>query len=94
MINFFLPTRLIIGEGALDKLSEQKLCGDKAIIVTYGDYVKQLGYLDRTIEQLKKAGVEISQESVVTGLKKARVGGRLEEVCKNPSCKWPFKVNW
>ncbi len=58
MINFFLPTRLIIGEGALDKLSEQKLCGDKAIIVTYGDYVKQLGYLDRTIEQLKKAGVE------------------------------------
>lgn len=66
MINFFLPTRLIIGEGALDKLSEQKLYGDKALIVTYGDYVKQLGYLDRTIEQLKKAGVESAVYDGVT----------------------------
>ncbi|MBE6987587.1 MAG: bifunctional folylpolyglutamate synthase/dihydrofolate synthase [Ruminococcaceae bacterium] len=38
------------------------------------------------IEEMRAAGVEISQESVVKGLKNARFGGRLEEVCKNPSC--------
>lgn len=38
------------------------------------------------IEEMRAAGYEISDESLKNGLKNARFGGRLEEVCKNPSC--------
>lgn len=38
------------------------------------------------IEELRKAGVEVSQQSVELGLKNARFGGRLEEVAVNPTC--------
>ncbi len=57
--NFSNPTNLFFGRGALDKLGEQKMPGKKAmVLISNGKSTKENGYLDRTLEQLKKAGVE------------------------------------
>lgn len=56
--NFYMPTRLLFGKGALDKLHTQKLPGSKALIViSAGQSIKKNGYLARLEEQLSKAGV-------------------------------------
>ncbi len=55
---FYMPTKIVFGKGALYKLSEQTLPGKKALIVTGGNSVKKFGYLQRTIDELLKAGVE------------------------------------
>ncbi len=55
---FYMPTKIVFGVGALQKLSEQSLPGKKALIVTGGNSVKKFGYLQETIEQLAKAGVQ------------------------------------
>lgn len=57
--NFFNPTNLIFGSGSLSKLGEQQMPGRKAmLLISSGKSTKANGYLDRTIEQLEKAGVE------------------------------------
>lgn len=56
--NYYMPTRLLFGKGALDKLHAQKLPGSKALIViSSGQSIKKNGYLARLEEQLNKAGV-------------------------------------
>ena len=57
--NFNNPTDLIFGAGSLDKLGNQKLPGKKALLLTSnGRSTKANGYLDRTVAQLKEAGVD------------------------------------
>lgn len=57
--NYYIPTRILFGAGQLNHLHEQKLPGKKALIViSSGKSTRAFGYLDRTIEQLKLAGVE------------------------------------
>lgn len=57
--NFNNPTNLIFGAGKLDTLGEQKLPGKKALLlISNGKSTKDNGYLDRTIKQLEKAGVD------------------------------------
>lgn len=57
--NMYIPTHLIFGAGVLNKLGEQNLPGNKAmIVISCGKSTRANGYLDRTVEQLKKAGVE------------------------------------
>lgn len=56
--NFYNPTNIVFGKGSLNKLGEQTLPGKKALLLTSnGKTTKANGYLDRTIEQLTKAGV-------------------------------------
>jgi len=56
-----VPTKTLFGAGMLNKLSEQQLPGKKALIViSNGKSTKANGYLDRTEEQLKKAGVDFA----------------------------------
>lgn len=56
--NFNNPTNILFGCGALDELGSQRMPGRKALLLTSnGKSVKANGYLDRTIDQLKKAGV-------------------------------------
>lgn len=58
-INFFLPTKLIFGVDSLEKLpKEAKKLGKKALIVTGRSSTKKTGLLNRTVEMLKKAGIE------------------------------------
>lgn len=57
--DMYIPTRLMFGEGVLNKLSEQPMPGKHALIViSNGKSTRANGYLARTEEQLHKAGVE------------------------------------
>lgn len=55
----YMPTRILFGEGKLNELHDQVLPGKKAMIaISNGKSTKENGYLDRTIQELTKAGVE------------------------------------
>lgn len=55
-----IPTRLLFGPGALDKLGEETLPGKKALLVmTGGKSAKATGAYDRLLAQLAKAGAEV-----------------------------------
>lgn len=57
--NFYNPTNLIFGSGSLNELGSQEMPGKKAmVLISNGKSTKENGYLDRTLEQLTKAGVE------------------------------------
>jgi Alcohol dehydrogenase, class IV len=55
----FVPTRALFGAGQLNNLHEQKMPGKKALLViSKGKSTRSNGSLDRTAEQLTKAGVD------------------------------------
>lgn len=57
--NMYVPTRFIFGSGRLGELHEQKLPGKKAlVIISDGKSTKENGSLDRTVEELFKAGAD------------------------------------
>lgn len=57
--NYFIPTRILFGRGQLNHLGDQTLPGKKALVViSSGKSIRANGYLDRTLEQLHRAGVE------------------------------------
>ncbi len=57
--NFNNPTNLIFGRGSLNQLGSLPMPGKKALVlISNGKSTRGNGYLDRTLEQLKKAGVE------------------------------------
>lgn len=57
--DFNNPTRILFGSGKLNELGNQPMPGKKAmVLISNGKSTKANGYLDRTMEQLKKAGVE------------------------------------
>lgn len=57
--DFNNPTRILFGSGKLEELGAQTLPGKKALVlISNGKSTKANGYLDRTLKQLDKAGVE------------------------------------
>ncbi|MFG6349837.1 MAG: iron-containing alcohol dehydrogenase [Lachnospiraceae bacterium] len=57
--NFNNPTNLFFGAGMLNNLSTMPMPGKKAmVLISCGKSVKENGYLERTLKQLGKAGVE------------------------------------
>ncbi len=55
----YVPTKILFGEGTLNELHKQEMPGGKAIIViSNGKSTRSNGYLARTEEQLRLAGVE------------------------------------
>ena len=57
--SFYNPTRILFGAGELNNLYKQTLPGKKALLlISNGKSTKVNGSLDRTIEQLEKAGIE------------------------------------
>ncbi|MDR3263085.1 MAG: iron-containing alcohol dehydrogenase [Clostridiales bacterium] len=52
--NFHIPTKIIFKNDAVEDISNQKLPGIKALIVTGGTSVKKYGYLDRLTYELKQ----------------------------------------
>jgi len=57
--NMYVPTRTLFGAGQLNNLHAQKMPGKKAmIVVSNGKSARTNGYLARTEEQLKLAGIE------------------------------------
>ena len=57
MARFTLPRDLYHGKGALDALKDLK--GKKAIVVVGGGSMKRFGFLDKVVENLKEAGMEV-----------------------------------
>lgn len=57
--NMYVPTRTLFGAGQLNNLHTQKMPGKKAmIVISNGKSARTNGYLARTEEQLKLAGIE------------------------------------
>ena len=57
--SFYNPTRILFGAGELNTLNKQTMPGKKALLlISNGKSTKVNGSLDRTIEQLEKAGIE------------------------------------
>lgn len=57
--HFYMPTRILFGKGALDKLKKQRLPGKRALIViSAGKSTRANGYLARVEEALAAGGVE------------------------------------
>lgn len=57
--NMYVPTHLVFGCGMLNTLHEQVMPGKKALLViSNGKSTRANGYLARTEEQLRQAGVE------------------------------------
>lgn len=56
---FFIPTKIHFGPGSLELLGAETLPGKKALLViSAGKSMREHGYLDRTIQLLKKAGAD------------------------------------
>lgn len=57
--SLYAPTRLLFGPGQLGHLHEQPLPGKRAmLVISNGKSTRANGYLDRTLEQLRLAGVD------------------------------------
>lgn len=57
--DFYNPTRILFGSGKLRELGDQAMPGNKAmVLISNGRSTRANGYLDRTLEQLARAGVE------------------------------------
>lgn len=56
--SFYNPTRILFGAGELNNLHKQTMPGKKALLLISNGKTKVNGSLDRTIEQLEKAGIE------------------------------------
>jgi alcohol dehydrogenase len=57
--NMYVPTRILFGAGELNNLHTQKMPGKKAmIVISNGKSIRANGYLARTEDQLKSAGIE------------------------------------
>lgn len=52
--SYYMPTRILFGEGSLNRLVREQLPGDKALIVTGGTSTTKLGYIDRLRQLLQK----------------------------------------
>ena len=55
----YVPTKALFGRGQLNHLHEQRMPGERAmIVISNGKSTRENGYLGRTEEQLRKAGIE------------------------------------
>lgn len=55
---YYIPTKILFGNGILDSLHKEKLPGKKALIVmTAGQSAVRYGYIDRLHKQLDKNGI-------------------------------------
>ena len=60
--DFNNPTKILFGSGKLNELGSQPLPGKKALLLMSGGIsAKVSGAYDRTLEQLRKAGVEVTE---------------------------------
>jgi len=83
VFNMYIPTRILFGPGRLRELGAQEMPGEKAmIVISNGKSAREHGYLGRTEEQLRLAGVKTvvfdevepnpSKETVMAGAAFAR----------------------
>lgn len=86
MARFTLPRDLYHGEGALEEL--KNLRGSKAIVVVGGGSMKRFGFLDKVVEYLKIAGME------VTLFEGVEPDPSVETVMKGAAAMTEFEPDW
>ncbi|MDR2047145.1 MAG: iron-containing alcohol dehydrogenase [Clostridiales bacterium] len=86
-MNFYyhIPTKIIFKNDAFDEISNFKLPGGKALIVTGGNSVKKYGYLERLTSELKKCRIsyvvydKITPNPLKAGVQEAAELAKLEK---------------
>lgn len=85
--NFYVPVHILFGNGELNNLHKQPLPGKKALLViSNGKSARVNGYLDRTIEQITKAGAQyvLFDKVEANPLKSTVMGGA--QVARDNAC--------
>jgi len=62
MTRFTLPRDLYHGKGSIEALKSLK--GTKAFVVVGGGSMKRFGFLDKVVDYLKEAGLEVQLHSL------------------------------
>ena len=86
MARFTLPRDLYHGKGALDALKD--LTGKRAIVVVGGGSMKKFGFLDKVVENLKTAGMEVELFEGV------EPDPSVETVMKGAAAMTKFQPDW
>lgn len=86
MARFTLPRDLYHGKGSLAELKNLK--GKKAIIVVGGGSMKRFGFLDKAIDYLKEAGMEVSL------FENVEPDPSVETVMKGAAAMREFEPDW
>jgi alcohol dehydrogenase len=57
--HYYMPSRILFGAGALNRLGQQRLPGKKALVViSAGKSMRENGYLTRVVQQLERGGAQ------------------------------------
>ena len=86
MARFTLPRDLYHGKGSLDELKNLK--GKKAIVVVGGGSMKRFGFLDKAVNNLKEAGMEVRL------FENVEPGPSVETVMKGAAAMREFEPDW
>lgn len=86
MGRFTLPRDLYHGKGALEELKNLK--GSRAIVVVGGGSMKRFGFLQKAVDYLKKAGMEVQL------FENVEPDPSVETVMKGAAAMFEFKPDW
>lgn len=86
MKRFTLPRDIYYGRGSLEVLKTLK--GKRAIVVVGGGSMKRLGFLDKTVDYLKEAGMEVEL------FENVEPDPSVETVMKGAEAMRRFKPDW
>lgn len=84
--NFYIPTRIFFGEGAVQKLSRAKLPEGKGLIITGGTSTTRLGYVEKVANILKECGHETVVYNKVQPNPTLESVRECTAVCKESGC--------
>lgn len=86
MARFTLPRDLYHGKGSLEELKNLK--GKKAIVVVGGGSMKRFGFLDKAVDYLKEAGMEVEL------FENVEPDPSVETVMKGAKAMTDFQPDW
>ena len=84
--DFNNPTKILFGSGKLNELGSQPLPGKKALLLmSGGKSAKVSGAYDRTLEQLRKAGVAVSYTHLPSSLQYSFLMASIRAITRSSS---------
>ncbi|WP_315071386.1 NADPH-dependent butanol dehydrogenase [uncultured Clostridium sp.] len=86
MMRFTLPRDIYYGKGCLEQLKTLK--GQRAVLVLGGGSMKKFGFVDKALEYLKEAGIEVK---LIEGIEP---DPSVETVLKGAEAMRDFKPDW
>jgi alcohol dehydrogenase class IV len=86
MMRFTLPRDIYYGKGSLEQLKNLK--GERAVLALGGGSMKKFGFVDKALEYLKEAGIEVK---LIEGIEP---DPSVETVFKGAEVMRDFKPDW